>query len=386
MGSCASTSGVNEDVEENARVLQTLHMSPTSERKSPTLSSNGQKKADPPLATGRDDDTYSNSVTSEGSVTFDNPAAYFYTTAPSFDLSASSTQLDEYFSIFALQFDKQRYHDLVEKAPKAARNFCQMRSIMVGGTCVSLWAAYCFQHIVSDPANKRLQEIDDTFFSAAKSLAEEQNEQQGTEGAAASPSTGLLSGDAFNYLMQSLRISDDAVFMFLLHELGATLETPWNVSLKCWRAGWISQQAYSLDAMTRRAEQLAVEYHALQLDQPRFRKFACFVFRFACRSGNVKRPVMGVEEATAVVTSLLGSRWEPYALFCSFLSSKKVPALTCDQFDQLVEFSAVVPTRSSLEAAASTCSASSSSWPVLLDDFVQWAADSKGGKGELQSS
>ncbi|KAL0080657.1 potentiating neddylation domain-containing protein [Phycomyces blakesleeanus] len=100
----------------------------------------------------------------------------------------------------------------------------------------------------------------------------------------------------------------------------------------------------------------------VQIDNE-FKKLYLFSFGFAKTAGQKS---MDVETATALWQILLQDKYPHISSFLEFLQEvKPVKVINKDQWSNILEFVKTVPVDLSTYD-------DSSSWPVLLDDYVAW--------------
>jgi len=150
---------------------------------------------------------------------------------------------------------------------------------------------------------------------------------------------------------------DSLEILCLCHALKAT--TMGYFSKAEFVDGLTSLRADSVQALKKKASSLVSGLS----DAKAYRQVYEYSFNF-CK-GDAEKKLIDLETAAAMLTVVMGDRYPFKDMFLEFLKQSSVKGLNTDQWMCFLEFSK--STKKDLVNYDDN-----SSWPILLDDFVEW--------------
>jgi len=165
---------------------------------------------------------------------------------------------------------------------------------------------------------------------------------------------------------QQLGVTEDTDpgLLLLLWKLAA--EAHWEIGREEFVGGWTSSGAGTLPKMKEKM----VEWRNEIKNHENFRRFYFWIFDYLKQPG---KTILLLEEVTTVWAMLgLDKQWNLWPKFHEYLEVAKVKSISKDTWRQFIDFMKVHP--NSLDNYDE-----GGSWPVLIDEFVEW---NKTGKVE----
>ena len=251
----------------------------------------------------------------------------------------------------------------------------------------------------------------------------------------------LLTGEAFPQLMEELGIKNDLHLLYLIHRLQAALPDltsqklrrsssrsalpnnasaistiqvdEWSISLASWRFGWIRLGAFNREEQQRKAYQLQADVDNIEISSKEFSDFYSFMWVFIqsspasaqgaspARASPAKaagspgrlndvsstasspansRKTIQKDDAMVIWSTIVGeTKWKFIRDWIAYLEdpNEKIysrVAITIDQWRQLLEFM----THHRDEQSFASYDSAMSSWPSILDEFVDWMTRHRG--------
>lgn len=197
-----------------------------------------------------------------------------------------------------------------------------------------------------------------------------------------------FSGAALPYLSELLSIPNEVYALLLLNRLllgdqqrslldlspskmkreGFTL-VEWSVKRSEWIRGWVKLQCFSVSDARRYIQSMCAEFDSWTLDEPAFKLFHKFIFRFLPKDTSLQQEAIPREDAVRLLQLELGNKWALSKYFCSFIQHRFPKRyITVDQWDIIVEFATSFRYEINLLQYEGQ---QNSAWPLLMDAFIE---------------
>eukprot|EP01004_Peranema_trichophorum_P005692 NODE_4542_length_1151_cov_43.037938_g4024_i0.p1 GENE.NODE_4542_length_1151_cov_43.037938_g4024_i0~~NODE_4542_length_1151_cov_43.037938_g4024_i0.p1 ORF type:complete len:313 (-),score=32.55 NODE_4542_length_1151_cov_43.037938_g4024_i0:129-1067(-) len=172
-------------------------------------------------------------------------------------------------------------------------------------------------------------------------------------------SVNSLQEGSFPALAADLNVElEDIIMLIIPFKLGAS--TPYQISRSEWISGWKSLGAVTIEEMRNVLPTLRNEVYN---KNESFKQFYMFVFHY------VKEPGQRTLDAQTAIDTwriILKNKFKYLELWCQYVERKHRKAINSDQWNQFYDFI------NSVDDSFSNYD-SEGAWPVILDDFVDYA-------------
>lgn len=168
-----------------------------------------------------------------------------------------------------------------------------------------------------------------------------------------------LFGNGLEQFQNDLRIIDEEDPSMFITFWKLNCKIVWQISRSDFMNGWTVHGCFTIDQMMQKIKEWKEE---LRTNDIQFKKFYNFSFDYL----KEEKTSLSIEEAIVLWNIILKEKkWRMYQDWLDFLKVEKKKAISRDAWQQLWHF---------VQAFPNTIKEydSSSSWPIIFDDFVDW--------------